>query len=230
MESLNWKVETKNKLYFNNFNYKAKIRIVGACYTYYTNDIETYIQRIEKWRDESKKNLYSRVKDYENRYWDSIDISTIEKFFLWRIGHSDKKCITRIQGDCVSVFSNDIDIIKSTAYISDEVEYYKVSLTTSDTIQLKNKKHYNYRTYFKGKRVTGDFMDNFNEFTKIYKSNVVSISPALIKYMQRQWTPYMYMHSSYFIDYTDESFLSILYMHFPNMISKTYKLEEAQKN
>jgi len=231
MESLNWKVEKKNKLYFNTYSYKAKVRIVGACYTYYTYDIDTYIQRINKWRDDTRNNLvFKAFNTTDITYWDTINTTIIEKFMIWRSTQSRKDCIIRIQNDHVSIFSNDMNLLKSASYITDEIEYFKVQLTTSGSIQLKNKKHYNYRTYFKGKRINSDFFNSFNKFSQIYKSNVANISPAMIKYMQRQWSPYMYMHGSYFIDYTDESFLTILYMHFPDMLSKTYKLEEAQKN
>ena len=230
MVSLNWKVEKKNKLYFNTYAYKARVRIVGACYTYYTGDIDTFVQRISKWKDESKNSLIYKIGDERKDYWDNIDIPVIDKFLAWRDLYTHKECIIRIQGDYVSVFANDVGILNSLTNVSKDITYYQVEVTTQGSIILKKKKHYNYRTFFKGKRLSKEFFDNFNEFSKIYKSNVVNISPAMIKYLQRQWTPYMYMHGSYFIDYVDESFKTILYMYFPDMLSKTYKLEEQQKN
>ena len=230
MESLNWKAEKKNKLYFNSYTYKARVKIVGACYTYYTSDIDTFLQRISKWKEESKNSLVYKIGDLRKNYWDNINSDVVEKFLIWRDLHSQKDCIIRIQGDYVSVFANNLDIFKSLTYISNDITYYKVELTTQGSIELKKKKQYNYRTYFKGKRIPKDFIENFNTFNSIYKSNVDHISPAMIKYLQRQWSPYMYMHGSYFIDYVDESFKTILHMYFPDMLAKTYKLEEQHKN
>ena len=230
MELSNLKVEKKNQLYFKKYSYKARVKIVGACYTYYTNDIETYTNRIQKWKDESKKSNTYGYRVLTTEYWDLISIPEIERFLLWRSLHSQKDCITRIQGDYVSIFCNDLDILESVKSIGSDVQYYKIELTTEGTLLRKSKSPYSYRTFFKGKRVSKDFVENFNEFAKIYKSDVVSISPAMVRFMQRQWTPYMYTHNSYFIDYKDESFITILYMYFPNMISKTYKIEEEPKN
>lgn len=226
MESSKLKVEEKNKLYFNKYQFKCKSHIKGSSYAYYTNDIESYINRIQKWRDDSKRWRTAQP----DTYWDEIDTKQIEKLIDWRKENSGNNCTIRIQGDTISVFSNDMDLLHSFKSICPDAVMYQVKALGNDSIFLSRPTSFNYRTFFKGKRVSKDFMESIIDFNKMYYGKV-KISPALLRFLEnRNHTPYMYMHGSYFIDYTEQSFLTLLHLNFPNMIARTYKLEVRSKN
>jgi hypothetical protein len=225
------KVEKKNKLYFNKYKFKASCRVLGAAYTYYTKDIETFKNRIEKWKTES--NRYSKTirNLYDIDQWNNIDYNTVEKFINLRESYVEKDCIIRIQGDTVSVFANDTSLIQPFEELGSNFRLYQVEVLDNNSIFLKRKSKYNYRTYFKGRRVTKEFLEGILDFDKMYGHDTAKISPALLTFLQRRaYNQFMYMHGSYFIDYKSESFLSILHMHFPNMIAKTFKLEVEPKD
>ena len=110
MESSKLKVEKRNKLYFNKFTYKAVCEIKGAGYTYYTNDLETFVARMEKWRDNKLRYGVRVMSDDWKEYMDEINLDQISKFITWRNLISKDKCMYRMQGDSVSFFSNDLSL------------------------------------------------------------------------------------------------------------------------
>jgi hypothetical protein len=59
--------------------------------------------------------------------------------------------------------------------------------------------------------------------------NIARICPALRRLVneaggRKYW--YNYLHSSYYVDYNDESTLTLLHMFFGSMLAKTYSLEK----
>jgi len=220
--------EVKNKLYFNRYQYKAVCRIQGAAYTYYTPDLDTFISRMEKLRDiRTKENRYGiRTMDQDWReYWDEVDVDQISKFLTWRNLVSKDKCMLRIQGDHVSFFSNNLDLLKTLESIDANVTFFEADVLGADTIYFSNKPKFKYRTFFKGKRCPEDFLGNVLEFYDRYPNTHISQGLRRLAYSRNSnYTRFMYLHSSYYVDYNDQSMISILHMLFPNMIGKTYSL------
>ena len=55
----------------------------------------------------------------------------------------------------------------------------------------------------------------------------MAVCPALIRAVNDVRRPYWrYLHSSYYVDYNDESALTLLRMYFGSMIGRTYRLEK----
>ena len=79
MESSKLKIETRNKLYYNKFQYKAVCGIKGAAYTYYINDIETFISRMERMKENNNVNRYGvRTMDEKWKiYWEEVNIAIL---------------------------------------------------------------------------------------------------------------------------------------------------------
>lgn len=226
------KVETRNKLYFNKHQFKAVCRIQGAAYTYYTPDLETFMGRMEKLREVHSKGSKNvdrwgiRTMDQTwIEYWEEVNIDQISKFLTWRNTISKDKCMLRIQGDNVSFFSNDLNLLKTLESIDSNIQFFEVRSLGSDAIFFKKQPKYQYRTFFKGKRCSEDFLKNVTEFAARYPNT--KISQGLLRYASERknsYTNFMYMHGSYHVDYNDAGMLSILHMLFPGMIAKTYSL------
>lgn len=227
MESSKLKIEVKNKLYYNKFEFKALCSIQGAAYTYYTHDIDTFVTRMEKLKDSRSHSRYGvrTIDEAWKVYWEEVNIDQISRFLTWRNTVKKDRCMYRIQGDTVSFFSNDLQLLQTLESIDANVTYYKVENLDPDVIYLKKQPKHQYRTFFRGKRCSEDFLKNVTEFSTRYPR--AKISRGLVQFAtsrKNSYSNYMYMHGSYHIDYDDASMLSVLHILFPGMIAKTYSL------
>ena len=75
MGSYKLKVEKRNKLYFNKFKYRAVCRIQGAAYTYYTPDLDTFVARMEKLRDNKPRYGVRVINDDWREYWEEVNLN-----------------------------------------------------------------------------------------------------------------------------------------------------------
>lgn len=218
------KVEKRNKLYFNKFKYKAVCFIQGAGYTYYTPDIDTFVSRIEKLRNHKPTYGVRLLSEDWNEFWDEVNIDKISKFITWRNLVSKEKCMYRIQGNFVSFFSNDLNLLDSLKSIDEKCTFREVVVyETPNTLFFKKQPKYKFRTYFKGKRMPKDFSDNVKNLQSMYSS--LHFSKGLFtRLFQNNWHQYRYMHGSYFVEYNDEKMHTILAFWFPDMLAKTFSL------
>jgi hypothetical protein len=230
MESFKLKVEKRNKLYFNKYRYKTVLVIPGAGYTYYINDIDTFVARTEKLRDNNNRYGVRILTNSWKEYWDEINIEKISKFITWRNVVSKEKCMYRMQGDSVSFFSNDLSLLQTLKSIDEKASFYEVQCYDSpDTLYFKREPKYKFRTYFRSKRMPKNFSENVRDLSEIYKDSL-HFCPALFRalFVKSQYNPYRYMHGSYYVEYNDEKMLTILSMWFPDMLAKTYSLAKEQ--
>jgi hypothetical protein len=97
---------------------------------------------------------------------------------------------------------------------------------------------YNYRIYLKSKRVNDEFREKMQKFIKRYENTdtVIVASGSLshwlkddTNYVRGSWSYHWnkcYTSTNYFIDYNDESTLTLFSLMFSGMVSKSYKLEK----
>lgn len=221
MELSKLKVEKRNKLYFNKFKYKAVTNIQGAAYTNYTTDIETFVSRMEKLRNNTNKYGVRIINEDWKEYWEEVNLDRISQLITWRTIISKDRCLIRIENDTVTFFSNELPLLQTLDSIDDNVKIYEAICYDSDCLYFKKTPNYKYRTYFKARRMPKDFSDNVKSLHTTYKS--LHFSKALFKTLfDKTYHPYRYLHGSYFVEYDDETMLTILSMWFPGMISKTY--------
>ncbi len=218
------KTEKRNKLYFNKFQYRAICNIKGAAYTYYTKDLETFVDRMEKLRTTNVNKYGVRLLDETwQEYWEEVNIDKIGAFLTWRNYIDKDRCMYRIQGDTVSFFSNDLALLSTLDNLDDNVQITQAVCMDSNTMYFKKQPKYKHRTYFKGKRMPKDFSNNVRSLKDMYAS--LHFCKGLINVLfQNNYNPYRYLHGSFFVEYNDPAMLSILGMWFPNMLSKTYSL------
>lgn len=225
MASSKLKLEKRSKLFFNKFKYKASLHITGAAYTYYTNDIDMFIERMEKLRDNNTKRFGVRyIDDSWKEFWEEVNIDKISKFITWRNIVNKEKCMYRIQGDYVSFFSNDLDLLETLKSIDSKLTLVEVqTFDVPDTMFFKKEPKFKRRTYFRSKRMPKDFSDNVRSLQSMYPG--LNFSKAIFTSLfHNNWHPFRYMHGSYFVEYNDEQMLTILSMWFPDMLGKTYTL------
>jgi hypothetical protein len=216
------KTEVRSKLFYGKYPYKASLQIVGCSYTYFINNYDEFTRRMEKYKLERAR--------YKSTWLNTIeltDFSVIEKYLDWRNKNKDYVTI-RLEGDRVSVFSNDLDLLKTLEKLGSSVEYTQAIALQADTLYFKSKPKYKFRTFFKGKRIPTAFPSLVLDFNNRYGNKPdINISPALINMLNnRSITAFSYLHGSYYIEYNTESTLSLIHMMFDDMVGKTYKLEK----
>ena len=220
MESSQLKIEHRNKLYFNKYRYKASIFVIGIRHTYYTKSIKDFKHRIDMLKTRLSNHGYRSIASLDSIR--QIDYDRIEKFINWR-GLNSKNVTIRMEGDYASIFGNDLSTIKELSEIDEQISLFEVALTEKDIIFFKKDPKFKFRVYIKPVRATQEFIDNMIDFMGRNSENKnMGFSNAFIKDVEEQAN--RYMHGSYYIEYNDESTLSLLYLLFPKVLGKNYRL------
>ena len=210
--------------YYSKYNYRARLYCTGITLLWWCKSVEEIVTLAAK-----------NKKRYQN-----ADLPSVQKFFEWKLANQGEKnnrtCNIRVEGNVASVFSNDLDLLKTLESIGCVVDYTEVDSTIPIGIKYFVKEPtFKYRFYLKSKRVEDDFVQKLNEFVNRYKDSDSKIVPsnALASWLQpinriRSWSSwkYRYCSSSYFLDYNEESMLSLFMLYFDNIVSKRYKLEK----
>ena len=231
MASLKLQTEIRNALFFGKYLYRARVRVHGAAFTYYTKSIEEFKTKMAKRASRPPARIEVVYDDWRYKV-EMIDYDQIARYFDWRNSSPKDQYIARIQGNMISFFSDDLELLKTLVSIDPNPEYSVASIIGKNVLYFKNEPKYKYRTFFRGKRVPDGFRDEVISFIERY-SNTAKICPALKRLVsedtpRRHW--YNYLHSSYYVDYNDESTLTLLHMFFGPMLAKTYTLEKAPEN
>jgi hypothetical protein len=227
MESLKLVTEKRNSLFFGKYQYRAKCKVNGAVYTYYTKTLEEFKTKMAKKAENPPSYTEVLLSNWRIRI-DLIDYDQIGKYFDWRETTPRDKYMSRIQGNSISFFSDDLELLKSLDVLDENLEISIADLIGNNVIYFKKEPEFKYRTYFRGKKAPDNFREEIQSFMDRY-GNIASFCPALKRFIndmtsRRHW--YRYLHSSYYVDYNDESTLTLLHMFFGSMLAKTYSLQK----
>lgn len=220
-------IDQRSSLYYSKYTYRARVHCSGITLCWFCKD-ETDIQK--------------RANKHPKR-WKNADVPTITKFFNWKseqekLKGPNKKATVRIEGNVASVFSNDLDLLKTLGSIGAPVDYTIVDESVPQgTKYFVNQPKYKFRLYLKAKRVPEGFSDRLASFFKRYEgtSTKMSLSPSLKQWLKpipvmhlTSWATWKrtYCSSNFFVDYNDESTLTLFTLMFDGMIHRTYKLEK----
>lgn len=219
--------DIRNALYFGKYQYRARCRVEGAAYTYYTKSIEEFKYKMAKKSASPPSYIEVVMTGWRSRV-DMIDYDQIATYFAWREDAPRDLYMARIQGNMISFFSDDLDLLKTLTVLDPNLEISVADIIGKNVLYFKNQPKFKYRTYFRGKRVPDNFKEEVKSFAERY-DNIARICPALKRLVnetmgKKHW--YNYLHSSYYVDYNDESTLTLLHMFFGSMLSKTYTLEK----
>lgn len=226
MESLKLVTDKRNSLYFGKYRYRARCTVYGAVYTYYTKNLEEFKVKMAKRAEKPPTYIDVVMGDWRTRT-DLIDYDQIGTYFDWRHTKPSDQYMARIQGNTISFFSDDIELLKTLDILDKDLEISEIDLIGTNIIYFRNQPKFKYRTYFRGKRVPEGFKDEVLSFMERY-NKIAHICPALRRLVSttnnNRW--YNYLHSSYYVDYNDQSTLTLLHMFFGSMLAKTYSLEK----
>ena len=222
-------IDHRSGLYYNKYKYRARVHCQGITLCYWCNTDDEVDERISK----------HKVR------WKHTDIDGVKRFLAWKNLNTpkkikDKKITVRIEGNVAAIFSNDLDLLKTLDTLELNVDYTEVDDTIPNGIKyFKNEPDYKYRIYLKSKRVKDDFHQKLKEFVTKYKDtdNKFVPSPSLRQWLNIKTDNKMsmwgsnnwrlqYCSSHFFLDYNEESSLTLFSLIFQGSISRKFKLEK----
>jgi hypothetical protein len=194
---------------------------LDAHFLQYSKDEDDLLKRIDKhhqWAMTFNRSTYRPYKDQDFKNLANL-IAYLEKY------KGDLKI--RFDYHSLSLFSNDLStLLELDKILEVDVKYTQIVLEGDPNVKVMRDPKHPLRVYFKSRIVTPNFIDDLREFLIRY-DNVAFPSGALKKWLyisdHKNWRQ-KYLDSSYFIDYNNESFLTVLNLNFDNFLGKTYKL------
>ena len=210
--------------YYDKYKYRARVNCNGVTLIWWCKTAE----EIAIYAAKNKKR------------WHDADIPGVQRFFEWKMANANDKitrqCNVRVEGHIASVFSNDLNLLKTLESIGLTVDYTEVD--SSIPIGVKyfvNEPKFKYRIHLKSKKVDDNFVARLNEFIDRYKDGDSRIVPckSLLSWLSpsarySSWLSWKhrFCSSSYFFDYNEESTLTLFMLYFDNIVSRRYKLEK----
>ena len=220
--------EYRDNTYYNNYEYRMRVNIPCARYTWWCNTAAELDNKIA-----GKTTRFGAIKKADLP--DVIQNQNGLKIIL-NLQQSRKKTkdmSMRIEGDTVAIFCNDLSKLQAIA--QEFGPMYDPDYTQVQTSQYAGVKHFveepkhKFRIYLRSKRVEDGFLDEFKE--TISRQKTLHPSNALKRWMNRdpkRWGiwHFRWTSSAHFIDYDDESTLSYLALMHGDILGKKYKLEK----
>lgn len=209
--------------YWDKFKYRARLKIPGAHYTYWADDIEAWKDRVirgRSWRGASTKEEKENMLSHADVVAKFLALkNTLKKT-------KSKNFSLRIEGNTTAIFSNDLAFLHELKNWGTTVDITEVIRSEFQGVKyFVNDPPNNYRVYLKSKRVDPSVQ---KELRALIQSQTGLIpSKALKSWFQNSgnWKS-RFLSSSYFIEYNDESTLSYLAIMHGDILGRKYKLEK----
>lgn len=201
------KVIEQPNLYYNKYKYKAKLeKISGAWSIRNVNTLEAYEEQLcsDWWASILKSDP-------------KIDYTPLRNLILFKENYRHKITM-RIEGSSITVFSNELEILKELKNYIFVIKFFEVTCVPEVKFFHKPPK-FRYRTYFKISRG----VDNTAFFDYLKRQKAL----GLIEHSRYINQPYnnFYVKPVCFVDYNDKQIITFLSLLHSEKLGKTYKLE-----
>lgn len=220
--------EFRDRLYYNNFKYKAKIELPGIKFLYHSDTIVSWKYKIQNL---SRSNLY-----FLSRYFGNNDETTliskilenedsIKKYIEYYKKYR-KELTFRQEGHSVSVFSNNLSDFDELIALdkNSTVLIFEAKVTLFAGVKFfVSKPKYKYRLYLKNKNLPQEERGRLISF--LLSRNYIQISPSFYNWIYNKSVRY-YITSNFYVDYNDESFGTLFALTFSDITGSHYKLEQ----
>lgn len=217
--------EYRDTDYYGKYCYRVRFTIPAIRYATYEKDFEGVMRRY------NTKTGWKKIRDADR---DDVteNLESYKKFIEYRNTMKENKTgLIRVEHNFVSVFSNDLALLKSVEDIKPDVHYDYTQVQTHNFVGVKafvNDPAHKYRVYFKTKMIEGSFVKQLEDL--LTRTKELYPSPSLKYWVQGyqdrstySWR-YRYTNANHFIEYDDESVLSYLALMHGEILGKRYKL------
>jgi hypothetical protein len=160
------------------------------------------------------------------------ELESIDKYLTW-VNKNSESVTIRVQGNGVSVFSNDLSLLKTLANIYPSTQFSQADLIATPTSGVKyfvNQPKYQHRVMIKNIKIKTETLSDIQSFLTRYDDTVMRPSKSFLKWLNRvnKWTlsAQFYIYGSFYIDYNDPSILTLMHLSISDIFGKSYKLEK----
>jgi len=235
MQILKFNPITKDRLFYNRYQYCISFRLDEInCLRELDHDyIDTIIARRRVWREVSQQRwirpqprpvkLHQTIMTHR---WKEITERTVQKLHeladILIKTSIDFKLVTGY-ADQGWLYTNSISLIKrlsNNLNLEDKTYTKAIIDRPTNTIKLKNPNH-NYRSYFKGIKLSESAQQNLKNFYCNQTDKNIRFSPALIDWFNNNFHR---TQDYFFIDYNEESWLTMISLIQPGIIRKTIQI------
>lgn len=221
MSNLKFKCVTKDKLFYNAYEYSIRFALQElSCIRHLDHDlINDIIQARKKWRGSHTMRRLKFSREIDDNVVLQLhnmldEILAIKSDYKLVIGH-----------DTGYIYSNDLEVLEHFNQLS-YLKNKKLNKVLVDrplnTIKLKNPT-YKHRSYFRCLKLDQKDREAIKSFLTVQKTEV-RISPALTKYFLES---HRLTLDHYFIDYNDSGIIVMLSLIKPNLVRKTLDIISA---
>lgn len=223
------KTVIKSKLYYDKYKYRATLYHQDFHHTRYAKNKKQLIDSIE-FRIKNGGYFFGNSLNYDLKNTTMLPYSMeVPLAFLnWKLDN-EKGLTIRTDYNMVSVYGNDLELLKTLETIGPEVSYTQIIQQGDPDVLLRNNPNYQYRTYFKSRTLPDEFHDEIGKFLSAYSQSITpcgSLKKWAFKLDPKcQWKK-KYLEASFFIEYDNESLRTLLALNFDKYLGKTYKVEQ----
>jgi len=208
------KLVKRNKLFYDKYKYKVDINLMGSRYL---KRSLTYIDFIRRVTDMGYPN-----KDYATTYCDL--------FYFYKKYNNTKKVTFLHSWDFLGMYTSDETIINELLALNLGLKIQEAVIPPEKTMYFANEPQFKYRMYLKSKKVSDTLMDSLSGIVDRYTdSSTIHFSDGLTKFINsKHWKhrTYSYLNNSHFIEFNEDTMITILHLVVGECLGKTYKLEK----
>lgn len=217
--------ETRQILYYNKYQFRAKINNSELASTRNITTTAEFTKR--------KHHFYSYgIGIAKPRILSDSELESIDKYLTW-VNKNSESVTIRVQGNGVSVFSNDLSLLKTLANIYPSTQFSQADLLATPVAGIKyfvNQPKYQHRVMIKNSKIKSETLSDILELFARYDDTVMRPSKSFLKWLYRAGryplNAQFYIYGSFYIDYNDPSVLTLMHLSASDIFGKSYKLEK----
>jgi len=226
--------EHRSQLYYGQYEYRAKFRIRGLHKTRYNKTFAHFQQQMDD-RINNRDSLFKADRAFIKLLraeYAQYDLAAIERYYTWLDEHKEHtaNCMLRLEGDTMTVFSNDRALLATLNTIVLIGITQALVTVAAGVLEFDRQPKHQYRVYFR-ERTPG--LDKIQEIGRFLTTNQDTLfpSPATSRHITGEghgrWTWYRdKVLASHYIEYDDEGMLLLMTLAFGKYLGKTYRLEK----
>lgn len=209
----------RNNLFYGKYKYKVPIAMAGSRHLTYSRTYDEFEKRLSNIGYAIEVNYggskYRKLFDFYKKYMDNKEVTFLRDYGF------------------LGFYTSNEDILNELMVLNLGLKVYEAVTPPTKVLYFAREPQYKYRVYLKAKRVSEPLIDSLIGFCDTYKDKGINISSGLIRFMDsKHWKKrfYSYLNSSFFIDFNDDSMITIMHLMMSECIGKTFKLERRPES
>ena len=221
--NLKFKTVDKDRLFYDQYQYSVSIPLKEANALRKELSHESIDRIIQR-----RRAYWATIPHRQHRVINQDDIDRLHRVCDFLLSDTDEYKLVFYYNHWLTIYTNSLallDRVDTLDYI-DIKNHSRVNVNRPrDTIILKNPKHTK-RSYFREFAITNHEKDIITNFLTNQR-DYIKISPGLRDWMKRGRL-HNYVFDYFFIDYSDDQWLTMLSLVRPGLIRKTVKILQAK--